>query len=139
MIIIHMSVDLQCLKDFIKLCCIWNRYIDRMCCIYYVLDIFMVDSDRSAWFEVTLDDHRDLGIKYCASCKSSADRMIYFFRICSCFCWASMVSLALNTRVVLPSCFCSKYKCFRYHCNCVINDYLVCKLCNTSASASTDQ
>ena len=48
-----------------------------------------------------------------------ADRMIYFFRICSCFC--------------------SKYKCFRYHCNCVINDYLVCKLCNTSASASTDQ
>ena len=116
MIIIHMSVDLQCLKDFIKLCCIWNRYIDRMCCIYYVLDIFMVDSDRSAWFEVTLDDHRDLGIQYCTSCESAADRMVYFLRI--------------SAR------FCCQNKCFGYYCDRVINNNLVGKLCNTSASAS---
>ena len=114
-----MSMDLQCLKDLIKLRCIWNRYIDRMCCIYDILDILMVDSNRSARFEVTFNDHRDLGIQYCTSCESAADRMVYFFRI--------------SAR------FCCQNKCFGYYCDRVINNNLVGKLCNTSASASADQ
>ena len=116
---IHMSMDLQCLKDLIKLRCIWNRYIDWMCCIYDILDILMVDSDRSARFEVTFNDHRDLGIQYCTSCESAADRMVYFLRI--------------SAR------FCCQNKCFGYYCDRVINNNLVGKLCNTSASASADQ
>ncbi len=43
-VILHMSMDLQCLQNLIQLCSVRNRYINRMCSIYNILDVFVVDA-----------------------------------------------------------------------------------------------
>ena len=79
----------------------------------------MVDSDRSARFEITLNDHRDLGIQNCTSCKSATDCLIYFLRISPCF-----------------GC---KNKCFRNNCDRIVYNNLICQFGYASTSGFTDQ